>query len=101
VSQITWEGATSDRADGTLELYYLDQTAEEQGRTIALIDAQMGTNINAIIAAVRSDQHLAASVGSVIRPLEVIRDPEGIFHEFDGALWVWCALRIPFIGLPT
>lgn len=101
VSQLTWEGAGTDRADGTLELYYLDQTAEEQGRSLALIDAQMGTNLNAIIAAVLADQRLNSNVGSIVRPIEAIRDPQGIFQEVWGAQWVFCQLRIPFIGIPT
>lgn len=101
ISQVTWEGAGSDRADGTLELYYLDRTAEEQGRSLALIDAAMGTNINAIIAALRADPHLGGAVGAITRPIETIRDPQGLFSEWLGAEWVFAAIRVPFIGLPT
>lgn len=101
VSQVTWEGAGSDRADGTLELYYLDRTAEEQGRSLALIDADMGANVNAIISTLRAGAHLGGQVGAIVRPIETIRDPQGLFSEWLGADWVFCQIRIPFIGLPT
>jgi hypothetical protein len=95
------EGAGVDRFDGTLEVYYLDRTAEQQGRTIALIEADMATNISAIIAALRADRHLGSAVGSVVWPISTHRDTEGLFREFDGSMWVWSAIRIPFIGLPA
>jgi hypothetical protein len=101
IANIVFEGAQAHRMDGTLELYYVDRLGIEQGVSVAVIDHTMTDNCTAVINAILADPHLNNSVVSVVAPIEIVRDPEGIFREWAGSPWVWCTIRVPIISAPS
>jgi hypothetical protein len=101
ITNIMFEGAQAHRIDGTLEIYYVDRLSMEQNVALAVLDQRMADNCTAVINAILADPHLSNSVVSVTAPIEVVRDPEGLFREWQGAPWLWCSMRIPFISAPS
>jgi hypothetical protein len=101
IANIVFEGAVCHRLDGTLELYYVDRLSIEQGLPVAVIDKIMTDNCTGVINALLANHTLNGTVVSITAPLEVVRDPEGIFREWAGAPFVWCSIRVPFISRPS
>jgi hypothetical protein len=98
ITNISIEGAQAHRIDGTLEIYYVDRLSMEQDVPLAVLDQRMADNCTAVINTILADPHLSDSVIAITSPLEVVRDPEGIFREWQGAPWLWCSMRVPFIS---
>lgn len=101
IASINFEGAQAHRIDGVLELYYIDRLSIEQGIALGVLDKRMTDNCTSIVNAIIADPTLGGTIVSVTAPIEVIRDPEGLFREWAGAPWIWCTIRVPFISAPS
>lgn len=98
VTNIVFAGAGCFQIDGTLELYYVDRLSIEQNVPLAVLDKLMVDNCTAVLNTILADRHLNDSITSIGAPIEIVRDPEGIFREWQGAPWLWCSIRVPFIS---